>query len=103
MLKKTKKKRIPNPPSHPGGFRALLPLADAIVGELEPVPTDSVPLEEFSSVVEPDEWVGVAKVVAGIIGTVVEWLTRKVPEVEALVVVGSMELGLVRVVLEVAA
>ena len=98
MWKKTKKNKIPNPPSHPPCFRALLPLAGAIVGELELVFADSVPLEEFwPSVVEGDVDSGSELVDVGLVGVVVEGLTRVVLEVAALVV-GIVVEGLTRVV-----
>ena len=103
MWKKTKKNKIPNPPSHLPGFRALLPLAGAIVEGLELVFTDSVLLEEFwPSVVEGDVDSGSELVDVGLVGVVVEGLTRVVLEVAALVV-GIVVEGLTRVVLEVAA
>ena len=90
MWKKTKKIKTPNPPSHPPGFRALLPLAGAVVEELEPVFADSVPLEEFSpSVVEGDVGSGSELVGVGLIEGVVEGLTRVVLDVTALEVVGT--------------
>ena len=52
MWKKTKKNKIPNPPSHLPGFRALLPLPGAIVEEPELVFTDSVPLSVVEGGVE---------------------------------------------------
>ena len=104
MWKKTKKNKIPNPPSHPPCFRALLPLAGAIVEELGPVFTDPVLLEELSpSVVEGSVGSGSELVDVGPVGVVVKELTRSVIEVVALVVVGIVVEELVGVVLEVAA
>ena len=87
MWKKIKKNKIPNPPSHPPCFRALLPLADAMARELEPVLADSVLLEEFwPSVVEGDVGSGLELVDVGLVGLVVEGLMGAVLEVAALVV-----------------
>jgi len=89
MWKKIKKNKKPNPPSHPPGFRALLPFACAVVEEPEPAFRDSVPLEEFSpSVVEGGMGVGNVD----IIGIVVSGLAREVP--------GVAVLGVVRIVVE---
>jgi len=93
MWKKTKKNKIPNPPSRPPGFRTLLPFPGAVVEELEPVLTDSAPL----SVVE--DGVGVGNV--DIIGIVVSGLTREVPRVGAVEVFEIVVGGLTGVVLEV--
>jgi len=104
MWKKAKRNTSPNPASHPAGFRPLPPLSGAIVGELGPVPKDSVPLEEFSpSVIEGNVGSELAMVDVDLIEVVVKRLTGSVLVVAALVVGGIVAEGLTRVVLEVTA
>jgi len=50
MLKKTMKNAIPNPPSHPAGFRALLPLNGITAIELVAFFEDTVLFEEYPPV-----------------------------------------------------
>ena len=111
MRKKAKKNTISDPPSHPPGIRALLPFRRAVVEELglelelPSLPfTLSLPFKEFSPlVVEGDVGSGSELVDAGLVGVVVEGLTRVVLDVVALVVVGLVVEGLMGAVLEVAA
>ena len=101
MWKKTWKNATPNPPSHAPEFRALPPLAGAVVEELEPVFTDTVLLEGFSaSVVEGGEGSRAESVDVGLVG-VVEGLTRVVLDVTE--VIGIEGGGLRGVGLEMAA
>ena len=111
MRKKAKKNTISDPPSHPPDIRALLPFRRAVVEELglelglPSLPfTVSLPFKEFSPlVVEGDVGSGSELVDAGLVGVVVEGLTRVVLDVVALVVVGLVVEGLMGAVLEVAA
>ena len=90
MWKKTEKNKIPNPPSHLPGFRALIPLSCAVAEEVEPAITGSVLLEEFSpSVVAGDAGFGLGLVDVGLTEVLVEEPKGAVPEVMALEVVGA--------------